>query len=98
MLPPDHTLRPATLSDLGALQALIALSARTLGARDYSPAQIEGALRGAFGVDTQLIRDGTYFVVEHAGQLVGCGGLGQRRTLFCRDARPDRAASELEPG
>ncbi len=98
MLPPDHVLRRATLSDLGALEALIALSARTLGARDYSHAQIEGALRGAFGVDTQLIRDGTYFVVEHGGQLVGCGGWSRRRTLFGGDARPDRDASELEPG
>ncbi|HMI37221.1 MAG TPA: GNAT family N-acetyltransferase [Steroidobacteraceae bacterium] len=97
MLPPDHVLRPATLSDLGALETLIALSARTLGAREYSPAQIEGALRGAFGVDTQLIRDGTYFVVEHAGQLVGCGGWSRRRTLFGGDARPDRDASELDP-
>ncbi|HLQ13555.1 MAG TPA: GNAT family N-acetyltransferase [Steroidobacteraceae bacterium] len=97
MLPPDHILRPATLSDLAALGALIALSARTLGARDYSSAQIEGALRGAFGVDTQLIRDGTYFVVEHRGQLVGCGGWSRRRTLFGGDARPDRDASELDP-
>jgi N-acetylglutamate synthase-like GNAT family acetyltransferase len=98
MLPPDHVLRRATLSDLGALEALIALSARTLGAREYSLAQIEGALRGAFGVDTQLIRDGTYFVVEHGGQLVGCGGWSRRRTLFGSDARPDRDASELNPG
>jgi len=97
MLPPDHVLRPATLSDLAALEALIALSARTLGARDYSSAQIEGALRGAFGVDTQLIRDGTYFVVQYGDQLVGCGGWSRRRTLFGGDARPDRDASELDP-
>jgi GNAT superfamily N-acetyltransferase len=97
MLPQDYVLRRATLSDLGALEALIALSARTLGAREYSLAQIEGALRGAFGVDTQLIRDGTYFAVEQGGQLVGCGGWSRRRTLFGGDARPDRDASELDP-
>ena len=39
----------------------------------YSVAQIEGALRGAFGVDTQLSRDGTYFAVERGGRLIGCG-------------------------
>jgi GNAT superfamily N-acetyltransferase len=97
MLPTNHVLRAATLSDLGALEALIALSARTLGTHDYSPAQIEGALRGAFGVDTQLIRDGTYFVVQHGDQLVGCGGWSRRRTLFGGDARPDRDAGELDP-
>jgi GNAT superfamily N-acetyltransferase len=90
-------LRSATLGDLGALKALIALSARALGAQDYTPAQTEAALRGAFGVDTQLIRDGTYFVVEHEGKLVGCGGWGRRRTLFGGDARPDRDAAELDP-
>jgi GNAT superfamily N-acetyltransferase len=97
MLPADHLLRHATLSDLSALDALIALSARTLGAREYSHAQIEGALRGAFGVDTQLIRDGTYFVVQHGDQLVGCGGWSRRRTLFGGDARPDRDAGVLDP-
>src|SRR3979490_281349 len=97
MLSPNFVLRSATLGDLSALETLIALSARTLGARDYSPAQIEGALRGAFGVDTQLIRDGTYFVVQYGDQLVGCGGWSRRRTLFGGDARPDRDASELDP-
>lgn len=92
-----YHLRPATLSDLAELEALIALSARALSANDYSPAQIEGALRGAFGVDTQLIRDGSYFVVEHGTQLVGCGGWSRRRTLFGGDARAERDATELDP-
>ena len=91
------TLRLATLDDRGALDALIARSARELGARDYTPAQIDGALRGAFGVDTQLIRDGTYFVVEDDGQIVGCGGWSYRRTLFGGDARTERDAAELDP-
>ena len=97
MLPPGYLLRLATADDRAALETLIALSARTLGAADYSAAETEGALRGAFGVDTQLIRDGTYFVVEQAGQLVGCGGWSRRRTLFGGDARPDRDAAELDP-
>jgi GNAT superfamily N-acetyltransferase len=97
MLPPNLVLRQAALGDLGALEALIGHSARVLSAKDYSSAQTEGALRGAFGVDTQLIRDGTYFVVEHGGQLVGCGGWSRRRTLFGGDARADRDAAELDP-
>jgi GNAT superfamily N-acetyltransferase len=96
-LPATYLLRHATTDDLAALGTLIARSARALGADDYAPAQIEGALRGAFGVDTQLIRDRTYFVVEHGGRLVGCGGWGRRRTLFGGDARPDRDAAELDP-
>ncbi len=96
-VPAGCHLRPATVADLEELRALIAVSARALGAGDYTAAQIEGALRGAFGVDTQLIRDQTYFVVEHGGRLVGCGGWGRRRTLFGGDARPDRDAAELDP-
>ena len=94
---PNWALRYATLSDLAELETLIALSARALGANDYSVTQIDGALRAAFGVDTQLIRDRTYFVVENGDRLVGCGGWGRRRTLFGGDARSDRDATELDP-
>jgi GNAT superfamily N-acetyltransferase len=80
-----------------ALGVLIAASARNLSRGDYSDAQVEGALSGAFGVDTQLIRDGTYFVVEAAGHLAGCGGWSKRRTLFGSDQRADRDATELDP-
>src|SRR5215831_15026609 len=93
----SFTLRVAILDDTPALEDLIRRSIRTLGVRDYSASQIEGALRGAFGVDTQLIRDGTYFVVEAADLLVGCGGWSKRRTLFGSDARGERDAAELDP-
>jgi GNAT superfamily N-acetyltransferase len=97
MTPAAFELRKATHADRPALQLLIARSARELGAADYRPEQIEGALRGAFGVDTQLIDDGTYFVVESDGRLVGCGGWSKRRTLFGGDAHNDRNAQELNP-
>jgi len=61
------------------------------------PERVDGALRGAFGVDTQLIRDGTYFVIESAGRIAGCGGWSRRRTLFGSDQRADRDATELDP-
>ena len=70
----QYQLRTATHADRPALQVLIARSARELGAGDYRREQIEGALQGAFGVDTQLIDDGTYFVADAAGSLIGCGG------------------------
>ena len=92
------TIRPATLADRDVLQDLIARSARGLSAADYRPEQVEGALQGAFGVDSQLINDGTYFVVEEAGVIVGCGGWSFRKTLFGGDKRPERDAAELDPG
>lgn len=93
----DYRLRNATPEDHPALTALIGRSARELSAGDYRPEQVEGALRGAFGVDTQLIADGTYFVVEKGGLIVACGGWSFRRTLFGSDSGPGRDASELDP-
>jgi GNAT superfamily N-acetyltransferase len=94
---PECHLRRATPSDLPALGPLIAASARTLSQGDYTPEQVEGALRGAFGVDTRLIRDGSYFVFESHGRLAGCGGWSRRRTLFGSDARDGRDDAELDP-
>jgi GNAT superfamily N-acetyltransferase len=79
------TLRLATAHDVAALDALIALSARTLQAGCYTPQQIEGALGTVFGVDTQLIADGTYYVATAGKRIVGCGGWSRRRTLFGGD-------------
>jgi GNAT superfamily N-acetyltransferase len=90
-------LRQATADDAAQIQELIGRSIRALGAADYSPEQIEGALKGAFGLDTQLIADATYFVVESQGRLIGCGGWSYRRTLFGGDARADRDAAALDP-
>jgi len=93
-----YRLRTATLGDEPILRDLIGASIRALGAADYSPAQIEAALRGAFGVDTSLIRDGTYLVAEtERGEVVACGGWSRRRTLFGSDARNDRDESWLDP-
>ncbi len=91
------TIRHATLEDKPELTDLIARSARELSTGDYTAEQIEGALRGAFGVDTQLLLDRTYFVAEADGQLVACGGWSKRRTLFGGDARSGRDAAELDP-
>jgi GNAT superfamily N-acetyltransferase len=93
-----YRFRLATMADIDALKALIALSIRELGLSDYTVEQIEGALMGAFGVDTQLIQDQTYFVAAtQAGELVGCGGYSYRRTLFGSDHAILRDASDLDP-
>ena len=60
----DIRIRCAALADVPVLRPLIDASVRGLHSRDYTPAQIEGALAQIYGVDTQLIADGTYFVAE----------------------------------
>lgn len=94
-------IRRAIPEDVLELSELIASSVRSLQAGDYSPAQMEGALGTVFGVDTQLIADGTYFVVEvpsHAGmRIVGCGGWSKRKTLFGSDRRSGREDALLDP-
>jgi GNAT superfamily N-acetyltransferase len=93
-----YRLRPALDRDAPAIVALIARSIRTLGAADYSPAQIEAALTSAFGLDSQLIADRTYFVIEtQGGDLAGCGGWSARRTLFGNDQRLERNDERLDP-
>ena len=79
------TIRLATLAEIDALNALVERAVRGLSTGYYTPAQIDGALRYMFGIDTQLIHDGTYYVAEIEGQLSGCGGWSQRRTLYGGD-------------
>lgn len=93
----DYVIRKATLDDRPALAGLIAKSARGLSRGDYSGPQIEAAVSAVYGVDTSLILDGTYFVAESRGALVGCGGWSRRRTLFGGDQYADRDSSELDP-
>ena len=97
-------LRLATEQDIPSLVALIEASVRHLQTSDYTPAQIEGALGTVLGLDTQLVRDRTYFVAETAASddgtnltLAGCGGWSKRRTLFGADHGPGREPELLDP-
>jgi GNAT superfamily N-acetyltransferase len=78
-------IRLATTEDVPALQRLIHQSVVTLGDPYYTPKQIASALSHVFGVDTQLILDGTYFVAEVENEIVGSGGWSKRRILFGGD-------------
>ena len=93
----EFTLRRATLADRPNLELLIAESVRGLSREDYTQTQIEAALDTAFGVDSELIRDGTYFAAEAGGALVGCGGWSRRRTLLGGDRQAGRASELLDP-
>jgi GNAT superfamily N-acetyltransferase len=89
--------RPATPADREALERVIAASARELSRGDYTGEQIEAALGSAFGVDTQLVQDGTYYVLELDGAIVACGGWSFRATLFGADGHAGRSAEILDP-
>ena len=93
----SFTIRVAVTDDIPMLSDLIGRSARGLSREDYRAEQVEGALRGAFGIDSQLLRDRTFFVVEESGTCVACGGWSYRSTLFGSDARVGRDASVLDP-
>lgn len=88
--------RLATESDIEALARLVDAAITELQATFLSPAQIESS-RTIMGVDTLLIRDGTYFVIEADGCLAGCGGWSRRATLYGGDQTPGRSARLLDP-
>jgi GNAT superfamily N-acetyltransferase len=94
-------VRKAVDSDVPRLRDLIEASVRGLQTEDYSPEQIEGALQSVYGVDSQLIADGTYLVAEEIAAegpvIVGCGGWSQRKTLYGGDQYAAREDSLLDP-
>lgn len=92
------TYRLATKDDIPHLHHLIPRSARALLAGHYTPEQVEGALsHGIFGVDSQLIADGTYYVAVAENQIVGCGGWSKRKTLYGADHLKAAADDLLDP-
>lgn len=91
------TITTATLDDCDAIAELIAASARGLGRDDYPPEEIEAALGGVWGLDTQLVKDQTYFLVHVGDRLAACGGWSFRRTLFGSDGEAARDPEELDP-
>jgi GNAT superfamily N-acetyltransferase len=94
-------IRKATPADVPRLREVIDASVRGLQAEDYSPAQIEGALQSVYGVDSQLIADGTYLVAEvtesQKPEIVACGGWSKRKTLYGGDQYASREDSLLNP-
>src|ERR1041385_2698217 len=85
------------MDDREAIKRLIADSARHLSRNHYNDVQIEAAIASMFGVDTDLIKDGTYFGAESSELLVGCGGWSRRKTLFGGDQFTTRDKGHLDP-
>ena len=89
--------RVATMDDVPALHALIAASARGLSVGFYTTEQVEAAIAHVFGVDTQLITDGTYYVIDVPEGPVAAGGWSARRTLYGGDQMKDAEDPRLDP-
>jgi GNAT superfamily N-acetyltransferase len=90
-------LRAARRDDIPSIEGLIERSVRALSVGYYDGAQIESALRFMFGVDSQLVDDGTYHVIETDRELVAAGGWSRRRTLFGGDQWKHGADEPLDP-
>jgi GNAT superfamily N-acetyltransferase len=90
------TCRLATDTDIAALTDLMALAIDRLQQPYLTSDQI-AASRAIMGLDTQLIADGTYFVVEQDRQPLGCGGWSRRATLYGGDHAAMRDAALLDP-
>jgi GNAT superfamily N-acetyltransferase len=100
-------IRQAVATDIPVLRELIEASVRGLQAQDYTPTQLESALKTVYGVDSQLIADGTYFVAEteeanpkNSGRellIVGCGGWSKHKTLYGGDRWTEREDDLLDP-
>jgi len=88
--------RLARSEDIPALKALMASAIRDLQRGFLSPEEIT-ASASIMGLDTQLIADGTYFVVESEGRIAGSGGWSRRATLFGGDHSAGRDAAQLNP-
>ncbi|MEZ4860244.1 MAG: GNAT family N-acetyltransferase [Caldilineaceae bacterium] len=90
------THRFARRDDLEALKTLMDAAIAELQKPFLDARQIASS-RAIMGLDTQLVDDGTYFVVEANGQLAGCGGWSRRATLYGGDQTPGRSAALLDP-
>jgi GNAT superfamily N-acetyltransferase len=88
-------LRCAASSDVPELQRLIADSVRGLSKDVYSPAQIDSSVDHVFGVDSQLIADGTYYVIVEKNEIIAAGGWSARQTLYGGDQMKDSVEADL---
>jgi len=95
----EVSVRQAVREDGPAIESLIDASIRILGGRFYDESLIESSLKYVFGVDTTMIDDGFYLVIESEGRVIGAGGWSHRKTPFGgNQATPVRDAELRQPG
>jgi GNAT superfamily N-acetyltransferase len=79
-----YRMRWAEQSDLPALRVLMKQSIDALQTGLLSAEQV-AASHAIMGLDSQLIKDGTYLIAEYDGIIAGCGGWSKRVTLYGGD-------------
>ena len=89
-------IRTARLEELDALHTLMELAIGALLKPFLNEAEVASS-RTIMGLDSQLVKDGTYFVVEEKGALAGCGGWSRRATMYGGDVSPGRDPALLDP-
>lgn len=90
------THRLATRDDVPQLRSIMDAAIGELQKGFLDAAQIASS-RAIMGLDTQLIDDHTYFVVEIDGQVAGCGGWSRRATMYGSDTTAGRQPALLDP-
>jgi GNAT superfamily N-acetyltransferase len=88
--------RLALMEDVPELTTVMDAAISELQRVFLDDAQIASS-RAIMGIDTQLIEDGTYYVIESEGTIAGCGGWSRRATLYGSDETPGRSARLLDP-
>jgi GNAT superfamily N-acetyltransferase len=92
----EFTSRLAVAADVAALTSVMDRAIAELQRAFLDEAQIASS-RAIMGIDTQLIDDGTYFVVESGTDIAGCGGWSRRATLYGGNHTPGRDSHLLDP-
>jgi GNAT superfamily N-acetyltransferase len=97
MLEDQILIRQGTETDIPAIWELIQVSARSLGRSEYSEDQVEAALGTSWGVDRNLIADGTMYLIEIFGELGACGAWSRRTRSFGASESLDSVPTWLNP-
>ena len=92
----SFTHRLAVAEDMPALTVLMNRAIADLLPQFLPPAEVEASF-AVMGLDTQLIEDGTYFVIQSDARIAGCGGWSRRATLFGGNHTEGRDARLLDP-
>ena len=93
----SYSIRKATVADVPAIERVMKDSLVGLSSRTYDPVQVQSSLEFVGHVDEWLISDGTYFVAEAEGAVVGCGGWSRRRRLYRGSGSTGSDEAMLDP-
>lgn len=92
-----YAIRKATCADIPSIEHVMRESLRSIGIRSYNARQIASALEHIAHLDRDLVNDGTYFVAEADGTIVGCGGWSRRAKLYAGSAGSADDSRLLDP-